>query len=291
MKRTSKLTAIVLGTTLAVTTAWVGLESTAEARGRGHGPMMGGMGEGPHQKLFKVIKQLDLRADQRVAVESLAKDMKAKCAPLRKLRKQAMTEVAAGVRAGKIDKAQVQALILQAKASAESLKPDFQTSLNKLHAILDPAQRTQLVALIKEKKQEGFKGMRGKHRGKMAKMAKQLNLTEAQQEQIKAAMKAQFKNRGKDRSAMSGKDRSAMSGKWQQRRADMKAAAQAFTSDTFDARSLALFQKGPGKSHHKGMRMVKMSETILPILTETQREQLATIIDKRAARKGRRSAQ
>lgn len=280
MKRTNKIVAVVLGATLAVTTAWVGLERSAEARG---GHMMGGM-EGHQQKLFKLMKKLDLRADQRVAVESLAKDMKAKAAPLRVLHAKAMKQVAEGVRAGKIDQAQVKALIQQAKTQAQALKPDFLTSLNKLHAILDPAQRTQLVQLIKEKKQKRFKGMHGKHRGKMRKMAKELNLTEDQKAQIKTALRAKFRGMHKERGKMSGE--------WQQRKADMQAAAAAFTSDSFDARSLALFQKkGPGaKAGHMGMKMVTMSETILPILTPDQRELLATKIEKRAARKGGRRA-
>lgn len=279
MKHSKKITAMVLGAALAVTTVLVGSERTAQARG----PMMGGFGmdEGHQRKLMKLMKKLDLRADQRVAVESLAKDMKRKAKPLRKLRKQAMAQVAAGVRAGKIDQAAVEALIQQAKTQAKALKPDFLTSLNKLHAILDPQQRAQLVQIIKEKKQKRFHKFRGKHRGKMKKMAKKLNLTEDQKDQIKAAMHTQF--------SQFKKDRPAMRGKWKQRRADAVAAAAAFTSDSFDARSLALFKKGPGMVAHKGKRMIALSEAVLPMLTDAQREKLATIIEKRATRKGRRA--
>ena len=274
MKNTNKITAMMLGAALAVSTVMVGTESIAEARG----PMMGGleMGQGHHHKLFKLMKKLDLRADQRVAVESLVKDMKAKAAPLRKLRKQAMAQAAAGARAGKIDKVAVEALSQQARTQAQALKPDFLTALNKLHAILDQQQRAQLVQLIKEKKQKRGQHFRGKHRNKMQKLAKQLDLTEAQQAQIKTAMMAQF--------GQFKKDQSAMKGKWQQHRADAQAAAAAFTSDTFDASSLALFNKAPRMGAHKGQRMIAMSDTILPVLTDVQREKLATIIEKRGTR-------
>ena len=277
MKRTSKVIAVTLSAALAVG-AYFSLDSIAEAR-----PHRGG-GFAHMGKLKKAMKKLDLRADQRVAVESLAKDMKAKAAPIRKLRQQAIKELAAGVRAGKIDKARAQQLMAQAKSQAEALKPEFQTALNKLHSILDAKQRAQLVDLLKKKRGEKFskmRGMGGKHRGKMQKMAKELGLTDAQKDQIQDVMYAQFK---KNRGEMRAK-RGEMRAKWGQRKADMKAAAEAFKSDSFDARSLAAFQHRPGFAKQKGQRMIAFSEAVLPILTAEQREKLATMIEKRASRK------
>jgi len=266
MKRFSKATALMLSAALAAGT-WLSLEGTAEAA-----PWGGGHGAGPMKKLLRVMKKLDLRPDQRAAVESLAKDMKAKAAPIRKLRTEAMQELARGVRAGKIDKARANRLIARATTQAKALKPEFITSLNKLHSILDTEQRAELVDMIKERKKRHF---RGKHKGKMKRMAKKLNLTDAQKDRIQDAMYAQFK-----------KNRGEMRGKWRQKRAELKAAADAFRSDSFDARTLALFQRDPGKLKAKGRKMMALSEAVLPVLTETQREQLATMIETRAARKG-----
>lgn len=278
MKRTSKVIAITLSAALAVG-AYISLETGAEARSRRGG------GFGPMGKIHKLVKKLDLRTDQKVAVESLAKDLRAKAVPVRKLRKQAIRELAAGVRAGKIDKVKAEQLMAQAKSQAKALKPEFQTALNKLHSILDASQRAQLVDLLKEQRGEmkgKMRGMRGKHRGKMQKMAKKLGLTDAQKDQIQDTVYAQFK---KNRGEMRAK-RGEMKGKRSQRKADMQAAAQAFMSDSFDARTLAAFNhKRPGFAKAKGQRMVAFSEAVLPILSAEQREKLATLIEKRADRK------
>ncbi len=267
MKRTGKLTALMLSAALvAGTLATLGSAADAGPREKGERE------RSPMARLARVMKKLDLRSDQRVAVESLAKDMKAKAAPMRKLRKQGMEELARGVRAGKLDKVRAEQLMAQAKAQAKALKPDFIASLNKLHSILDQEQRAELVNLIKKKHRRHF---RGKHRGKMRKISKKLGLSDDQKDKIQDTMYSQFK-----------KHRGEMRGEWGKKRTEMKAAAEAFKSDSFDARSLSLFQKAPGFMKHKGQKMMAFAEAVLPVLTEAQRDQLATMIETRAARKG-----
>ncbi len=237
---------------------------------------------GPLGRFAKVLSEMELRADQQKTVDALFAELEQKAEPIRKARAEGAKELSKQVRAGKVDKAALEAHRDSIAKAMETMVPAMQEAANKLHATLSPEQRQELLDKMKEHrghhgKHHGPGEMKGPggHFGKMKEMAERIGITEEQREQIRDAMKASFEKHHEGREGMREK--------FEEGREKMKAFAEAFASDSFDAKAFDF--KGPmqGMMHHGGGRMLHFVETALPILNAEQRVKLADEIEARVS--------
>jgi hypothetical protein len=125
-------------------------------------------------------------------------------------------------------------------------------------------------------------------RGKMKKMAAELELTDDQIQTIKTNLRAEHKDHEGhegDRAAMEGKhgDRAAMEGKREEMRAHMQKLGDAFKSDAFDARALDIGKEMPAMATHMAEKTEHFLAIVTPTLTAQQRVKAAAMIQKHGA--------
>jgi Spy/CpxP family protein refolding chaperone len=240
-----------------------GEAATAQAAADPAGPM------GLHGMVAAALDQVTLRPDQRAAVEALKADIKAQSEPLRAAHEALVETVATSVQAGAIDHTTLDPAVSAMQAAAQAHRPVFQDAANRLHALLDAGQRQQLVDALRDKVHAGHgHGMWGKH-DHLSKIADELGLSQAQRDAVEAKLQAL---RDSERAAHE-QGRAGMREHFEH----MKAVADAFVSDSFDAHALALGEKMPGHDM-MAQGVVARLEAALPILTADQRVQLAQLI-------------
>ncbi|MCK5800108.1 MAG: Spy/CpxP family protein refolding chaperone [Deltaproteobacteria bacterium] len=212
------------------------------------------------------LRRLDGITDaQRSELKKLVADIGAKSQTFRPLRRNLLTLAASQVRQGAIDRAAITAYAQQVhnlmKGSGRQLAV---TSLNRLHAILTPAQRQELVDHLRDRIQA-----RRAHHPKLAGFFKPLGLSPAQRKALSTAMAAH----------LAGKDGLAQR---LDRRAKLRAAADAFVSEHFDASQIHILTPPDKPMKARLGHALVFAEKVLPILTQTQRDVLAALIDARA---------
>ncbi len=231
------------------------------------------------ERIFQAALELDGLSDaQKSTIEGLlerpAKGDKDDAAHT--ARKELMTSLADSVRKNSVD---ADAFATRSAKLAPAAKADhhdaFVQKLNTLHATLTPAQRAALVANIKDKAAEhmdrmvehGDKDKAGKRdkagMGPMGKMLKGIEVSDAQREQIAAAIeKAGLKkDKGDHFEQMAGM------------KEKMDAMFSAFEKSSFDAASVL-----PAPPEMRGDHMADMAKTlavVVPLLDESQRGALA----------------
>lgn len=236
--------------------------------------------------------KLDLTPQQKQTVDAIKADMQAKSAPVKEAKEAFRAALADGVSRGTIDKQALATPLANLTRAAEAAKPALQDAMNRLHAALNADQRAKLVDLMaqrgedrKERKHDEGGGMRGK----MKKMAAELELTDDQIKTIKTNLRAEHKEQEKehegDRAAMEAKhgDHAAMDGKREEMRARMQKLGEAFKGEAFDAKALDIGKEMPVMA----TRMAEMTEHFLAIVTPTltapQRVKAAAMIQKHGA--------
>jgi len=215
-------------------------------------------------------------------------------------------KLAAAIRAGKVDVASL-AVDGPGAPDATAMNAHLESAkkaLTTLHATLTSDQRQKLVAAVESHKGPGGPGGHmgpgghhggprhegGEGRGRPEGMngafglLQDLDLTDAQKEQIRTKMQA---NRP---AAPSEADREAMKTKFETMRVEHKARLESFTKDTFDANA---FLAKPANAPEMGKGMKGMHEHMLQelaaiteVLTPAQREKLAAKIEKGPEHRG-----
>ena len=245
-------------------------------------------GGGPAMLLVTALHELDLTDAQKATIQAELDALKPNEAakPDHEAARKALADA---VRSGKID---------ESALAAQAPKPPvdharFAKAIGVLHDTLSAAQRKELVEKVSARMDKfggpegrpergakgddarGPKGERGERgpgmHGPFGHMLKGLDLTDAQKDAIKAAM---------EKSAPTEEDREEMKANHEAMRAAMKERLQSFASDTFDANAFAKPPEGAPKMGRDPMsRMVKVLAVVTPILTETQRAELAKRIE------------
>lgn len=234
-----------------------------------------------HPLIAAALKELDLSAEQRKTIEASIDNLHT---GNRDQMKAFHKVLADQVRAGKIDEA---ALETQA-GDMEKAKAEHRAAVVKavetLHATLTPAQRTQLVTFVKErmaqkpgdfggKHEHGKKhdkdGKGGEHHarrgGPMMFMLHGIELRDDQKKAIEAAMPPK-----------PVKDADARNAKFEEHRARMDAALEAFKSDKFNAATALPEHDGkPPMAEH----FIKMLQAVVPVLDAEQRAELAKRVE------------
>ncbi|WP_437991661.1 Spy/CpxP family protein refolding chaperone [Sorangium sp. So ce145] len=258
---------------------------------------------GPEHLLRAALHELDLSDAQEATIEGALEGLR-DGAKERPKDGAVFAALAEGVRAGKIDRAAIEAKLPDAGRAAEERRARVAGALSTLHATLTKEQRRQLVDGIAAKMDErGKRGPRGgehhhgprggehhrgprggeHHRGGMGGPGMRggplgyllagLDLRDEQRAQIDKALEAA---RPGDADRVGRKEDHAA------RRAEMRARLETFAADRFDAN--AFLPRPPagekmGPAAHLD-RMVGALAAIVPILDEAQRNALAERIEK-----------
>jgi Spy/CpxP family protein refolding chaperone len=228
-----------------------------------------------HMGLVGAALKLDsLTPAQRTAIEQLAQTRKAAEVPVRQADAQVLTVLAQQVEQASINK-QALAPTVGAKESAAlaARNVDLDTA-QKLHDLLTPAQRSQLVDGIEAHFQGSGgpgKGGPGPHEGHLGMIAKKLGITDQQKQQIFANLRAE--QQGQPDAGPHG-DHTLVA-------AAGKAWIESFRGDTFNATASAANM--PQGMDHRADRMEDLLVAAVPVLTPAQRAQLASHLRTRAA--------
>jgi Spy/CpxP family protein refolding chaperone len=226
---------------------------------------------GPVKLFGEALGDVPLTTTQRAALEQLATDAETRHAQVRAARQDLMTALAVQVEAGSIDRTALQPKLAAITAAMQASQPADRAAFEQLHAVLTPDQRTAFVDAV-EAHAEPRKGA-FMDRGGFKRLAQELQLTDDQKAQIKAAIMQK-------RQAEGDPPRRELRGAKHQGEAVMAA----FKQDTF-----VLDQVSPAKD--VGQQVSRMTDRILgiaeiavPILTPAQRTLAAQKLRERAAK-------
>jgi|HubBroStandDraft_4_1064222.scaffolds.fasta_scaffold29833_2 Spy/CpxP family protein refolding chaperone len=228
---------------------------------------------GPHQHrhhegiVAQALALPSLTAAQRTAIERLEETRRAAEVPVKQADARLLTALATQVEQAAIDR-QALAPDLQARdgAAAAAHAVDQQT-LQQLHDLLTPAQRSALVDAVEATGHGGDGHDRREH---LAHMEERLGLSEQQEAQIASNLRAEHQG------APDGGHHGG-AGAWRQ------AWLESFRTDSFNATANGA-QHGGG---HRGDHLENLMQAMLPVLSPTQRAQLATQLRHRAAHESR----
>lgn len=225
-------------------------------------------------------ENIGLTDSQKSTIEKAVADLKTQEGPRPEMKGEMqarMTSLASQVRAGKIE------ATVNAPSPAMTTERDARIAasakaLDTLHATLTADQRKALVAAIEAKGQgKGEKG--GEHEGRgrgfdheqkgeggpMGRWLGDLNLTQAQKDQIEAKLAAD---------KPSDADREAMKAKFEAMHAEMKTKLESFANDSFDSKAFVTPPADVAQKPHED-RMAKDLAAVVSVLDAGQREKLA----------------
>jgi len=216
------------------------------------------------------LKLDSLTPSQRTAIEQLLQTRRSAEAPVRQADAQLLTVLAQQVEQAAINRAAlVPSVTARENAALAAHNVDLDT-VQKLHDLLTPAQRGQLVDGIEAHFRghvDAGKGDHG-HGDRLGMIAKKLGLTDQQKAQIASNFRAERQAEGD-------------SGAHPDFRGAGKAWLEAFRGDTFNASTSA--PNGTEMMEHRANRMEDLLAAAVPVLTPAQRAELASHLRARAA--------
>ncbi|WP_437675681.1 Spy/CpxP family protein refolding chaperone [Sorangium sp. So ce131] len=269
-----------------------------------------GGAHGPERLLRAALHEIELSDAQKATIEGAldglrdgAKDHPMDPAPFAAL--------ADGVRAGKIDRAAIEAKLAEGGRGGEEHRARVAGALSTLHATLTKEQRRALVDAVAakmdargeegergpwggkgERGPRGEKGERGPWDGKgergprgdraamggpgmkggpLGHLLRGIDLRDDQRAQIEKALEG---------TRPSEADREAWKADFAAKRAEMRARLEKFAEDRFDANAFLPAADGKhGPRAHQG-RMVDALAAIVPVLDQAQRNALADRLEK-----------
>lgn len=223
------------------------------------------------------MDELDLRPEQRSAIQTIRSGLESKTQAVRDARHDLAFVVADQIASGRIDDAIVnQKLAVLVQAVRDSKLP-VQDALNQLHAALDPAQRRALVDKLRDKgmalrDRVGERGGgRAVVRARLGRLADELGLTGEQKLTIRDRAREEFQGAGLDET------------KREEVRARLREIGQAFATEQFDARALDIGREAPDVTQKVSLGLVRFVKVVVPVLSPAQRAKLATLVKQKAA--------
>jgi len=208
-------------------------------------------------------------------VEKLHGDLHTQMTPAREADHNLLLTLADGMAAGTMDRVKVDASIATLIAAANAEYAASLETLNELYAILSPAEREALVDKVRahwevwRETNHDEQVARRERGGRLAILTRELSIPPAQANKISAAV----------HTALAG-----LSGKFDPKNveAQVEAFAKAFTSDSFDAKSVTSNADAELASHG-ATRTALFYETVTPLLTTDQRTKLAEHLRQQAS--------
>jgi Spy/CpxP family protein refolding chaperone len=225
--------------------------------------------------LHASLRLESLSASQRTQIEQLVASEKAATANVRAARGQLTQAVAAGLGAGSVNEQALGPQLQAVEGAIQADEPVMRGTLEKLHAILTPAQRTELVSKIEARearmqarmaeRRDG--GSAQANEGGVGPWGRALGLTDAQRAQIKA-------NLG---SAPAGDPSLRV-----EARVERQRVVEAFKGDRFVMSEIAP-PADPRLIDEEAGRMVRLAKAAAPVLTADQRATAAAKLQQMAA--------
>jgi Spy/CpxP family protein refolding chaperone len=219
------------------------------------------------------LKLDSLTPAQRSAIEQLEQTRRTAEVPVRQADAQVLTVLAQQVEQASINRAALAPTVSARESAATAARNVDLDTVQKLHDILTPAQRGQLVdgieahfqAHVGGGKRDGGAG----HEGRFAGIAKKLGITDAQKAQIMANFKAERQAEG------------ITPGQHPDFKTAGKAWLDSFRADAFNASASA--PNGTQMMDRRANKMEDLLTAAVPVLTPSQRSELATHLRARAA--------
>jgi Spy/CpxP family protein refolding chaperone len=221
------------------------------------------------------IDTLGLDPAKKALVEKIQGDLHAKMAPARDAEHDLLSTIADGVAAGKIDATKVDAALGKLATESAGIHTATTDSLTQLHDALAPVERAALVDKVKAHwevwhKVNADEKAGSKEKGThLARLTGLLSLAPDQVDTITKALSA-------DVPVTPQTDPKAVE-------AYIQAFATAFMANKFDAKSLAPTATAAAGhvATHGGARLARFYEAVTPVLTPSQRGQLAAHLRER----------
>ena len=259
---------LALGSLAASSVALASTEPPAADAGGGH------HGHHGHGDLVRASLHLDsLTTAQRQQIETLIQQEQATHANVAAARSQLLQALASRVAAGSVDEAALAPNVQAVEGAIQADQPVDRAAVEKLHAILTPAQRVELVTKIESHEHRGMArsadaGAPDGGRGAEFMWGRALSLTPAQRDQIKVNL----------RSTGPTVNRSV----WQEARESRQHVLEAFKADRFVMNEVTP-QKDPRIIDQGVERIVRVAKASAPVLTPEQRAAAAAKLQKMAA--------
>ncbi len=204
----------------------------------------------------EAIADVPLRSDQRAQIEKLATEADGRQVAVRAARHDLMLALADQVAGGQIDRTSLQPKIDAIGAAALGAQAGDRAALTQLHSILDSSQRSLFVDALESKFQDhGFAHMHmggGAWKDRWA----ELNLTDAQVDQIQGVLHDTF---------------AAHHGDWKAGMDHGHKTLEAFRGDSFAIDQIAPAMDVQAKTTEMSGRFIDIAQRVLPILTPEQR--------------------
>jgi Spy/CpxP family protein refolding chaperone len=249
----------------------------AQTSGAGAGASVEPFEHARHDRglLRRALQLGSLTPDQRASIEQLSHEQRATRAPVRLADAQLLSTLALQVEQGTIDRQALQPAVQAKENAALSVRTSERGALQKLHDLLTPAQRSELVDAV-ESLMDGRPGRDGgAGPRRLDRIATWLGLTPDQRQQIASNLAAE-----RQAQAQAGTSEGAA------HRQKLRTWLEAFRGDSFQVGAM-----GAPDAQAVMDRIADRAEDLLqaavPVLTPTQRAQLASRLRARAARESR----
>jgi Spy/CpxP family protein refolding chaperone len=209
-------------------------------------------------------------------VARLQGDLEACMSPAREIEQNLLITLADGIAQGAIDTSRVAGITDSLEPAVAAEKDCSASALDQLHAVLSPSERAALVDKVRANF-EVWREMNHQERAaadgrprRLSRLARELSLTSDQVDQIQASLPL----------AMSTHD-----GTFDKSRAEQRLTqfSTAFLGDGFEARSIPSYANTE-LGTYGAKRMVLFYESVTPVLTPPQRQQLAEQLREQASR-------
>jgi Spy/CpxP family protein refolding chaperone len=218
------------------------------------------------------LKLDSLTAAQRTSIEQLAQTRRTAEIPVRQADAQVLTVLAQQVDQAAINRQALAPTVSARESAAVAARSVDLDTVQKLHDLLTPAQRGQLIDAVEANFQAHAGGGKADggagHHGRLGEIAKKLGLTDQQKAQIASNLRAERQAEG---AAAPHPDF----------RGAGKAWLESFRGDAFNASASA--PNAPQMMEHRANRMEDLLTAAVPVLTPTQRAAVASHLRARAA--------
>jgi Spy/CpxP family protein refolding chaperone len=229
----------------------------------------------------QALGDVPLSPAQRSEIEQLAAEADARHADERAARGDLLNLLAAQVQSGALDRAALQPKLDAVTAALQKAQPADRAAIERLHAILTPDQRVALVDAVKARFHERMGKMRGAH--PLKKMADDLQLTDDQRAQLRAAFRAHFEGEKAAHDGLAGGRFAGDGGAgWDHGMRRGAKVLSAFEGDHFVLDEIAPPIDLPNAVAQKSGHFLTAAEVALPILTPAQRAVAAQKLRDRA---------
>lgn len=222
-------------------------------------------------KIFdKALDEVKLRPEQQTEVDKLRADSKERHAPVKAAKRELMRALADEIETGNVDECALRPALDKFAAAVAKANPEDRASLEKLHAILDPDQRTAFVDALREE----FKTIREAHDKNVMSEAisKALNLTDDQKERLSKIFSGLKQIKEAEPGMSDHKER-------------MNKILDAFKGDHFVMDEIEPAKDVEQKVIRKMKHLLWAGEAVLPVLDETQRGQVAKFLREKSEHK------